>query len=153
MWSSLKHPPLHPAVPTERGADIHITLDAGHCSKHTMINSCMKRVHARHCDVFLVPREGWHAPSVLRERWNATNSQTVGYAHSGLWTCLDLGGKRKGRFLSKVRKNSGQFFWRIEPLLKEFFILTQNTFCFWSSDWWLLLKWTQNCTRLSFCCL
>lgn len=137
----------------ERGADTHITLDAGHCSKHTMINSPMKRAHTRHCDAFLVPRERWHVSSVLREIWDATNLQTVEYAQKGLWTCLDLLWKRKGRFLSKGRKSSGQFFWRIEPLLQEFFILTQNIFCFWSSDWWLLLKWTQNYTRLSFCCL
>lgn len=45
-----------------RKADIHITLDARHCSKHPVINLLRKRVHTRHYDEFLGPREGWHVP-------------------------------------------------------------------------------------------
>ena len=155
MWSSLRHPLYIVQSPQrERGADSHITLDAGHCSKHTMINPPLW-YERPHQTLWWVPGTQRRVTCVFCAQGDLGCHQLANsrICSDGFLDVLGPSVKRKGRFLSKGRKSSGQFFWRIEPLLQEFFILTQNTFCFWSSEWWLILKWTQNYTRLSFCCL
>lgn len=138
---------LHCAEPTESG-ELTVTHTGCRvpCLKHTMINPPFRQRPHQTLWWVPVPREGWHVSSVLREIWDATNLQTVGYAQKGLWTCLDLVWKRKGRFLSKGRKSSGQFFWRIEPIIAGIFHSNSEHLCFWSSEWCIILKVNSRIT-------